>query len=214
MLNPRHVAFWTIVGSIAAVITLIVALTQLRGRTHDDAGSVTSNTPAGISATLSGSPSPSPGAGSSPTTLSPTTSSVALRALCNARGAQVYICGLRSDQTIQVGGKLFTYVGETNGYANAKPPNWALVLHFPANTCQRLVIQFARDDRNAAPGSTSNVQLLQSKNPAVTASASRGSVGTLDVELDGGPFDLSANATDGESVKVNGYALCASSSGL
>ncbi|MGH3631672.1 MAG: hypothetical protein ACRDRL_30075 [Sciscionella sp.] len=138
---------------------------------------------------------------------------VPLAALCNAPGANVYICGTSYGGTAQTGDRLFAYTGENNSNADTKPPNYDLVLHFPNNTCTKLVVQFSLDDRTAQAGSAANIRLLQQKNGAVTATAVRGTIGTLTANLDGGPFDLDANATDGSQVFVNGYALCGTSSG-
>jgi hypothetical protein len=156
--------------------------------------------------------------GADPTTAPPTQKpkpqKVALAALCGAPGANSYICGGDFGGTVQVGGRLFQFYGENNANAHAEPPYWDLVLDFPANTCTKIVLQFAADERDEKADATANLKLTRTGADPVTVQTPRGTVGTLSATLDGGPFTLGANATDESQVVVNGYAVCTTDSGV
>lgn len=130
---------------------------------------------------------------------------VAFDTLCNEPSAEVYICPTGSDSGAEVGGRLFTYVGETNDFSGARPPYWDHILSLDSLNCRHLTVQFAQDDRHADPGSVANLELVQQSGTS-TASAQKGQIGTLSVDLDHGPIHLSGNSTDSSAVLVNGYA--------
>lgn len=165
------------------------------------------------------SPQPDPdsdpsaqGSGSAPSptfkSAAPTPVKVTLATLCNAPNTEVWVCGPSYGATENIGSTLFTYYGATNPNGNASPPYWDLVLQFPATTCTRLVMNFA----TASPNETAYLQLIQSHSQPKTASAYN-SIGTLKANLDGGPFELQGDSSDGSQVVVNGYAICKSPSG-
>jgi hypothetical protein len=140
---------------------------------------------------------------------SPSPVKISLAQLCDSPGAvNVYICGQSYGGTVQVGSRLFTYYGENNGFASAQPPNWDLVLQFSANTCTYMKMQFATEDSS----STAYLQVVQTTLRPVTSTAQKGTIGTLTAKLDGGPFELQADSSDGSQVFVNGYAICTSPS--
>jgi hypothetical protein len=141
----------------------------------------------------------------------PSPTKVPLAVLCNAQNAEVYVCGTSYGGTQTVGGTLFQYYGEDNPNGGAVPPIWDLVLQFsPTTTCTRLVLNFA--PTSSIVDTVAYLQVIQSRFKPVTASA-RDSIGTLTVKLDGGPFEIQADSTDGSEVVVNGYGICNSSSG-
>ncbi len=147
------------------------------------------------------------------TPLPPPTYKVPLSTLCRLPGSNDYICGTDYSGTIQVGGELFQYVDQTNGFSGAEPPYWDLLVSDPANTCFSLTIQYASPDQVSNVGQNSSVQLLQVGVPAVQSTTARGTVGTLTADLNGSPFTLEGNSSDGEQVFADGYALCHTVSG-
>lgn len=158
-------------------------------------------------ATSSSSTSASPTL-TTPTTTSfesarPTPQKISLAQLCDS-GGDAYICGASFGGSIQTGDRMFTYHGQNNGFAGTRPPNWGLVLSFPANSCTQMVMNFAIDGSN----DTSHLEVVQTSMPPTTATAAAGKVGTLSTKLDGGPFRLQANADKGSQVFVDGYAIC------
>jgi len=193
--------------SVTATVTATAVVTET-ATTTVTAQPVASNTPI-ASAEVAPSVSPNPPLPSP----SPASVKVPLAELCGVTGASGY-CGSSFVGTIQVGGHLFAYVGATFDADYPRPPDWSRILHFPANTCSELDVTFASDDSNGGTTDSSNLQVLQTVASAATANAAHGSVGHLKVMLDGGPFDLEANSTTGDQIFVNGYALCASSSGI
>ena len=125
--------------------------------------------------------------------------------LCGVSDAVSAVCGEGYGGTIQVGSRLFSYRAKNRGF---RSPEWGLVLHFPDNTCTKLVMNFAMDNRESKVASKANLRITQSREPVRTASTSHGTMGTLSTKLDGGPFDLEANSTEFAAVYVNGYAVC------
>lgn len=160
-----------------------------------------SPTASGTSPSDSGS---TPAGDSPPTAPSPT--KVQLAVLCNASNAHPAICGESAGDPVQVGGVLFSYQGENNAFGEFAPPKWGPILQFSPTTCTSLTIRFA------STKATANLQVVQSHSASVTASAT-GKVGTLTAKLDGGPFTLQANNSNGYQVFVDGYATCNTPSG-
>jgi hypothetical protein len=226
VLNDRSVRLWTVVGGITGLLGIV--LTVILVSVNADAGSHSAAPPphstpstAPVSTNTPTSPSPSsPNGSESPPPSSPPPSSppptltspvrIPLGQLCDTSG-QVYICGQNYGGTVQVGNKVFTYHGEDNGFAGTQPPNWDLVLGFPANTCSSLVINFAV---SSSRDGTVNVRVIQTTDAEQKASVSYGHVGRLVAKLDGGPFYLQANSTTGAQVFADGYAICSTDSGL
>lgn len=223
--GPRHVALWTILGGMAAVLALFLAIilpTKGSGASNNSPPASPNNPPTSATtispqSTLTGSSlatnSPGPNRASSAPSFassSPSPVKVSLAQLCDSPGdVNAYICGQSYGGTVQVGSRLFTYYGENNGFASAQPPNWDLVLQFSANTCTYMNMQFATEGSS----STAYLQVVQTNLQPVTATAPKGTIGTLTAKLDGGPFKLQADSSDGSQVFVNGYAICTSSSG-
>lgn len=130
--------------------------------------------------------------------------------LCNA-AIETYICGSDYEKAIQIGNRMFTYVGQGN--SNAVPPYWTLVFGHGKTTCNQIVIQFGMDDNRAKSGAIANIEVIQGSTAAQVAQTSTGHLGKLTASLDGSPFTINAQSTDGTSVVVNGFALCTTASG-
>lgn len=221
--DARSVKFWTIVGAIAAVLALPLSIVLAKGNESARPATAVPPTPtAGVPVVTVSSPSTE-----SPNTVVTTTpagqetlitqgpplpTNVPVAELCNAPGASAYFCD-SSGPTAQVGGRLFVYTVWMRNAATV-PPRYDQILAFPANTCTKIVIEFAQDERISRSATKANVRVVQSTRTPVVASVVRGSIGKLTSDLDGGPFEIQGNATDGLQVYINGYAICDSPSGL
>jgi hypothetical protein len=143
----------------------------------------------------------------------PPTHRLSLAVVCNLPTVTtIYICGPDEGDTVEVGGVLFQYYGENNGFANAAPPYWSVIVGVKASTCESLTIRFAVADTLAGPGSVANLQIIRSGAPPVEARAPRGHVGALSAKISGS-FVIQANSTDGSQVFADGYAICRTESG-
>lgn len=145
--------------------------------------------------------------------LTPPSYRVPLSTLCNLQGSNAYICGSDYGGTIQVGGELFEYVGQTDGFSGAEPPYWDLLVSDPANTCHSMTIRYASADQTSNVGLSTSVEVLQVGIPAVESTTPRGTVGTLSLRLTGSPFTLQGDSSDGAQVFANGFAWCYTPSG-
>jgi hypothetical protein len=213
---------WTVIGGMAALaalpLAIVVAVWSADSPPSPAAADVENRT---SSTTFTPQPLGSPAATPpiETSSVSPTQSAspeattefrVSLGELCNASDAEIYICGTEYEDTIQVGDQVFTHVGSGNVFATVKPPSWGLILKFPANTCTKLVIQFAVNSRGSG---TARTRIIQTGSQPQVASTSYSAVGTLRADLNGTPFILQYNSTTGRAVFANGYAMCRTSSG-
>jgi uncharacterized protein with LGFP repeats len=60
---------------------------------------------------------------------------------------------------------------------------------------------------------TANLAVIQTTLDAQYSSTPYGQQGTFTAQLNGGPWNLEANTTDGSTVYENGYAMCYTPSG-
>ncbi len=218
-----------VVGVIQATIGVatlahdVYAITAGKEDTKASGAASVGATP-GPTATASPTPSASPSDSPSPPRPSDTGSAsarpssssasaeygeVPMATLCNNARAAVYICGSQFGGTKEVGGEIFSYVGEGNGNAIVKPPNWGRLLEFPENTCKALVVSFVTD----ASRGEATIRVVQTGKPATIATVPHNRRGLLTAELNGSPFYLQYNSTTGRPVFVNGHATCRSESG-
>lgn len=153
-----------------------------------------------------GSIMPSTSMTSSPAPPPPTPTKVSLGELCNTPGAYAVFCGPGYGGTADIGDHVFTYHGSLNP---ATPPQWSDLLRFPASKCSKLVISFGADYGGPL---TINARVIQAGSPPVSAKAGYGQVGTLTASLNGGPFSLQFNDSNGTAVFLDGYAVCLPSS--
>lgn len=138
---------------------------------------------------------------------------ISIGTLCNAPGADSYICGTQFGATAQIGNQLFEYHGQSNGFATPHPPYWDSVLSFPATTCTKLTLQFGMDDRTSRIGEVANLRVIQSGAAPVVASATHGTLKTFTVSLNGGPFSVDAQSTNDSQIFFDGYGICTSETG-
>lgn len=131
-----------------------------------------------------------------------TPTQIALTQLCNTPHAH---CLATYSGTIPVGNQTFSYSVHTE--CCPEPPEWDQAVNFPENTCTSIYIQFA-----VKGSGTAYLQLMQGSNPKVSKSTT-GAVGILTAALDGSPFILEADSSDGSWVFLNGYAICITDSG-
>ena len=202
-----------VAGVIAVVVTAYFGFKSLGASSGAAARPATTSSATAIQTASTGpTTQPHKQSASATTFASPAPSPVRvpLADLCNAPNAEASYCGTSDEQTVQVGSTLFPYYAQDNPNGNAEPPNWDPVLQFPATTCTRLVLNFA--PTSSFPNITAHLEVVQSHSQPKTASAPS-SIGTLAVKLDGGPFQIQVNSTDGSPVAVNGYAICNSPSG-
>ena len=136
---------------------------------------------------------------------------VSLGVLCD-NASSAYICGSRFKDTITAGDHTFTYVGQTNGYEAATPPDWSELVSFPTTSCRTLVVNFA-SNHDPDPSQTGNLQLIQGRSDPQTSSTPNGSIGRLRAKLDGSAFTVRGNDTDGGALYANGFAWCLSANG-
>jgi len=151
----------------------------------------------------------SPSASSIPSPPESVYTQVPIATLCNNSQAAVYICGSSTDKTKNIGDQVFLYVGEGNGNAVVRPPNWGRILEFPSNTCKDLTVDFVTD---ATQGEVT-IRVIQTDRPAASATTPYNRPGRLSAKLSGSPFFLQYNSTTGRPAFVNGYATCRSASG-
>jgi hypothetical protein len=118
-----------------------------------------------------------------------------------------------SPGTIQIASNLFTYVTQQNWGVGASPPYWSDPFSLPANTCRQLIVNFGLPNTDATDD-TSNIEVIQTTLSPEESSTPYGQLGTIIAKLDGGPWNLQANTSDGSTVFENGYAMCFTASGL
>jgi hypothetical protein len=148
-------------------------------------------------------PSPSPSAPRREFTLP-------LSTICNLPTVEQSFC---SDGTVRISGGVFSYaIGDVN--IGIQPPRWTTVLEVKSSSCSSITLKFVEDIDSGAPGASAYIHVLQDSGPAQTSpGALVGHVGALTATLNGGPFFVETNSTDGADVWVNGNATCATESG-
>lgn len=138
---------------------------------------------------------------------------VPLSSICNIENEK-YETGdcASSSATVQIGGNLFEYTVEQNWGMEAQAPSWSSPFSFPKNTCRQLVITFGVSNSDNSTD-TANLEVIQTTLDPEYSSTPYGQLGTFTAGLDGGPWNLQANTTDGSTVYENGYAMCYSPTG-
>jgi hypothetical protein len=134
---------------------------------------------------------------------SPTPAQLSLTELCNDPDAGIYaVC---NPSTMNLGNQVFSY--EIRDEPDSAP-EWSTVLTYSGSACSKIFVQFAATSQET--GSV-DVRVLQSSGTPIATSASFGQIGTLTATLNGGPFSIEVNDTDGSVIYYNGYVVCLSS---
>lgn len=121
------------------------------------------------------------------------------------------ICGCGGEHSMTIGGQVFIYlIASGNAGVNARPPNWTNLFEFSANTCSHIILHFAPYGVGKA---ASSLRVIQQTLPPVQSSTPVDKIGTLNADLDRGPFVVQFNSEASGAVALNGSLTCMSSSG-
>lgn len=227
--RARWGLFWTAVGSIAAVVAIVIGLVT----THGDPSPNRSDT--GITGANAAPPSLSSSSqvptNISPTTILPTTAAsqsttdtgllphppspqrVPLFLLCEAQGAQApQGC---HQGTEAVGDQVFSYDMVVDVDVNPGTLGvWEWSLKLPSNTCSQLVLRFT-PSQGLTGGATLSGRVVQEGPASATVSAVQGQIATLTADLNGSPFYLEFKSTAKSTyVWVSGYGICNTDTGV
>jgi hypothetical protein len=216
LLGDRSVAFWTMIAGIAAVLGLVITLTQLSRGTGTTSGlpSRTYHPRASV-----GPREPTPGHSATPTPSQDVHyEQVPLGVLCNSNNVTTNFnfesnCQVDSG-TVQLGSQVFTYAADAVVNIQSRP-----VMSFPNTTCRRLKLQFGFNNEDGPmAGLTMTVSVVQS--PPLgpkQATVAINQLGKLSVKLDGGPWDIDtvSNIPVGGNwdIYMNGSASCSTNNG-
>jgi len=136
---------------------------------------------------------------------------LALKDLC--RSASEATTCFDAPVSIRAGGRTFIAVVH-NGCCGTEPPYWGGLIEFDkATSCTSLHLEFAADSDGTDQGESA-AHVVQNQTDEQVATEPNGSVGVLDASLDGSPFLIEANSTNGRTVYANGYARCSTQNGL
>jgi hypothetical protein len=159
-----------------------------QGGSASTSSTTTSSTSPPTTATTTAAVQPSAGGSTAPsgseTTGTPFSSRTTfnLATFCAFPGAQASAggCPYGTAEVTQVGGKLFTYAGRSNG---EKPPYWGDVVTVPKADCDHVDLTFALSDRYAVSGATASLRILQEGVPPLAGQTTKGVKGRLEGSL-------------------------------
>jgi len=122
-----------------------------------------------------------------------------------------------SPSTFQIGDHVFTAVMGCSGYSSCEGgyPSYATLFEFAPSTCKSISFQFGIDNNSGNSGDVSYLEAVQETVNPVTARTAYTSIGTLNVNLAGGPWYLDAAVSNNysDNLVVNGAASCYTASG-
>jgi hypothetical protein len=131
--------------------------------------------------------------------------------ICRVAGG----CGSSSGD-VQIGSSVYVYQASYE-IEQATYPTYTQEFNYSYKTsCASARITFAGSgDFDGAASFTTYAQVVQTASDAVTASAASGSIGSLSVKFDGGPWIFNMSATDDNfaNVYANGTFRCYTSNG-
>lgn len=213
-----------VVGAIVAVITLIVGLAGSNGDSPKDnstagipygRGAITQppdNTTAASQPTEEDTPASQPTDENTPLAPAPSPQRVPLFLLCQGSNDTDFC----EQGTRPLESQVFSYDMEAPiDHDTEALGEWIWILNVPANTCSKLVLQFAPSA--GLSGNTSvSARVLQGGPASAIISAATDHIGTLTAKLNGSPFylEFKSTVTKGPVVFVSGYAVCTTDTGL